>query len=110
MTVQPHVGDGRHIGYCTRCGADVFNGPRHRCPKAIDRRAFDLIVAAKQFAEAEQAYRASTFGTLLRLRLNNDRTTRFDMLVRLIDEHNATSTISPETIAARVRAESDRPC
>lgn len=63
-----HPNDGRHIGWCTQCGADVFNGKRHRCPKGIPRRALAVIIAAKSYVEAITCLRAASNGSLLHRR------------------------------------------
>jgi hypothetical protein len=85
QTLTP--GDGRHIGYCTRCGADVFNGPRHRCPPKISRRAYDLIVAAKQYVEAVENLRACSNGTLIHKQCETSEQTSFDALKEAIAAH-----------------------
>jgi hypothetical protein len=90
-------GDGRYIGYCTRCGADIFNGPRHRCSKPIHHHALNLIVAAKALVKAEHAYRASTVGTFRHATAARERDEKFDTLVRAIAEHNAASIVADKS-------------
>jgi hypothetical protein len=63
-----HPNDGRLIGYCCTCGADIFNGKRHRCPKRIPRRALAVIIAAKAYVEAIDSLRAASNGSLLHRR------------------------------------------
>jgi hypothetical protein len=53
-------GDGRHVGYCNTCGADTFDGIRHRCPPKIDERTLGIIIAAKEYVWARRALRSTT--------------------------------------------------
>lgn len=87
-------GDGRLIGYCTTCGADVFNGPRHRCPRKIERRAFDLIVAVKQYVEAADALAASSNGTLMQRKCEQTERDRFVALKEAIAAHQEGATLN----------------
>jgi hypothetical protein len=80
-------GDGRLVGYCTTCGADVFNGPRHRCPPKISRRAYELIVAAKLYVEAVENLAASSTGTLIHRRCEALERARFKNLKEAIAMH-----------------------
>lgn len=88
-------GDGSHIGYCTTCGADTFNGPRHRCPNKITERALVLIMAAKQLLEAQRELQASSIGTLGNARALKHRDAMFDALEAAIKAHNAEATVGP---------------
>jgi predicted ATP-dependent serine protease len=70
MTTEPAFppNDGQHVGYCTRCGADIFNGKLHRCPKGIPSRVLAVIIAAKSYVEAIEALRCASNGSLLHRR------------------------------------------
>lgn len=78
--------DGRCVGYCTRCGGDVFNPPkhRHRCPRKIHSHAFDVIRAAKQYRDARVALRCATLGTLNHARLEKEEAGKFEALVAAV--------------------------
>lgn len=64
-----------------RCGATCFNGPRHRCHKALERRAAWAIVAAHQYCDARQAVRCATIGTVTHSRAVTAELEKFDQLV-----------------------------
>ncbi len=81
-------GDGTHIGYCTRCGRDAFDGVRHRCPAKMEARNLAVIIAAKQFAEAEREFLASTADSLPRLRRAKIRDERFLALEAALTAHS----------------------
>lgn len=89
--IQAHyVGDGRLIGWCTTCGADIFNttSGRHRCPKKIETRALALILAAKRYVLAKQELQASSLGTPTHRRKQAIEGKAFAELEAAIQTHN----------------------
>lgn len=57
------AGDGHYHGWCNSCGADVFDGIRHRCPPKIGARINVVLHSAKAFRDAHSAVMCSSAGT-----------------------------------------------